>query len=348
MNDLVIKYQNKGYKIPNLSQTHNLFKKNPLLIENKKDVDRYYQEEPNTKGNYISDINNYKEKNWLFLNKLNKECNKEKTYYASKFLSINQNRDAFIEYNNLLNIELKNKDINEKNDIQSLKNEIDNIKNLIQKEKEKEENKEKIIFSYGNKNNYNSLDKRKYSYALILTNNIKNFLNKNRNRIKEEKTLTSKKVKFLTPLQNKLSPISINISSDNKNITKSEFNLITEVNKNNKKTMLLSNEKQNQIINLKFPDSEKISKDINFILEKYNKKYNDEALKISNIDLLEKIEEIKTKIKRKDFLNIHKKYFSFSKKQYNKMKAFEMINNKICNLDKDYIKQTSYKNFEEL
>ena len=36
--DLIVQYKSKGYKIPNLSKTNNLFKKNPLLIENKNDV----------------------------------------------------------------------------------------------------------------------------------------------------------------------------------------------------------------------------------------------------------------------------------------------------------------------
>ena len=340
--DLVVQYINKGYKIPNLNRTHNLFKKNPLLIENKKDVDIYYHEEPITKGNFILDINNFKEKNWLFLNKINKECNKVKTYYASKAVSLNQNIDDIEEYNKLLYSELENMKDKEKNNIEKLKSDINNIKNLIQKEKE--ESKEKIIFSYGNKSN-----RRKYSYALNSTN-INNFLNKNITRYKVEKTLTSKNLNFATPLKsNKLLPISFNKSGDFKKRKNSEFNLITEIKKKKKKKTNFSPQKKlNHIKKLKIPGSEKINKDLKSYLEKYNKKYKDETLKSSNIDLLEKIEELKRKIKRKDFLNLHKKYFNISKKQNDKIKFFEMIENKVCNLDKNYIKQTTFKKFEDL
>ena len=38
VNSICVKYGlNKGYKIPNLDRSHNLFKRTPLLIENKED-----------------------------------------------------------------------------------------------------------------------------------------------------------------------------------------------------------------------------------------------------------------------------------------------------------------------
>ena len=84
--DLIVQYSNKGYKIPNLDRSHNLFKRTPLLIEKKEDVDVYYHDDPSTKGNFITDINVFKEKNWLFLNKLNKECHKAKPFFRQIIL----------------------------------------------------------------------------------------------------------------------------------------------------------------------------------------------------------------------------------------------------------------------
>ena len=66
-------YEKRQYKIPNLTLEQNLFKKSPLLIETKTDVDEYYKNNPETKGNFILDMNEFPEKNWNFLRKLKRE-----------------------------------------------------------------------------------------------------------------------------------------------------------------------------------------------------------------------------------------------------------------------------------
>ena len=71
-NDLVIQYEKRGYRIPSLTLENNLFKKSPLLIETKKDVDEFYKNNSDVRGKYIVDMNNFPEKNWNFLKKLKK------------------------------------------------------------------------------------------------------------------------------------------------------------------------------------------------------------------------------------------------------------------------------------
>ena len=323
--DLIVQYSNKGYKIPNLDRSHNLFKRTPLLIENKEDVDVYYQDDPSTKGNFITDISDFKEKNWLFLNKLDKECHKAKTFFSAKHFSMDSNRINSSDLKAQNNpFEIKNNQDN--NDINNLLEEIDNLKKAIKKEEEKN-----LILSYSSKyrrNNYN----RKLSQSI---NAFNIFNNSNRQIIKKKLSLINN-----NPNKRKLS----------------EFNLITEVNKKKSKlinnnndniSVLFSDEKSNEYTRMKIPGSEKLKKEINLYFSKNDKKKLFGKLKQSNADVLEKIRDIKRKIKKKDILSIHNNYFNFSRAHNEKIKQIRLLEKNICNLDKVFIQQTIGKSFED-
>jgi hypothetical protein len=317
--DLIVQYSNKGYKIPNLDRSHNLFKRSPLLIENKDDVDVFYQDDPSTKGNFITDISDFKEKNWLFLNKLNKECHKAKTFFSAKHLNIDSNRINSNDLDNPFGVKKINKD---NNSINNLLEEINNLKNAIKKEEEKN-----IIFSYTSKYRNNYI--RKHSQS-IKAFNI--FNNSNQQIFKKKLSLINN-----NPNKRKLS----------------EFNLITEVNKNKKKlinnsdkSIIYSEEKLNEYKRMKIPGSEKLKKEIKLYFSKNDKKKLFEKLKTSNADVLEKIEDIKRTIRKKDILSIHKNYFNFSRAHNDKINLVRHLEKKLFNLDKMFIQQTIGKSFE--
>lgn len=321
--DLIVQYNSKGYKIPNLDRSHNLFKRSPLLIENKEDVDVYYQDEPSTKGNFITDINDFKEKNWLFLNKLDKECHKAKTYFSAKHLSMDSNRVNSNElkiHNNPFEIKRINQD---NNNINNLLEEINILKKAIKKEEKKN-----LIFPYNSKyrrDNYN----RKHSQSI---NAFNIFNNSNQQIFKKKLSLLSN-----TPNKKK----------------SNEFNLITEVNKrkliknNDNISILYSSEKLDEHKRMKIPCSEKLKKEIKLYFSKNDKKKLFDKLKKSNADVLEKIEDIKRVIKKKDILSIHNNYFNFSRAYNDKIKQIRHLEKKMCNLDKMFVQQTIGKSFED-
>ena len=318
--NLIVQYNNKGYKIPNLDRSHNLFKRSPLLIENKDDVDVFYQDDPSTKGNFITDISDFKEKNWLFLNKLNKECHKAKTFFSAKHLNIDSNRINSNDLDNPFGVKKINKD---NNSINNLLEEINNLKNAIKKEEEKN-----LIFSYTSKYRNNYI--RKHSQSI---NAFNIFNNSNQQIFKKKLSLINN-----NPNKRKLS----------------EFNLITEVNKNKKKlinksdkSILYSEEKINDHKSMKIPGSEKLKKEIKLYFSKNDKKKMFENLKASNADVLEKIGDIKRKIRKKDILSIHNNYLNFSRAHNNKIKLIRKLEKKICNLDKVLIQRTIGKSFED-
>ncbi len=70
--DLIPIYKSRGYKIPDLTLKHNLFNRNPLIIETRKDVDRFYENHEITKGDFIVDVENVNEKNFKYLKKVEK------------------------------------------------------------------------------------------------------------------------------------------------------------------------------------------------------------------------------------------------------------------------------------
>ena len=65
--ELVNQYSQKGYKIPNLSRHHNLFKPSIILTDNKKTIDRYFKEAKKNKKNFLNN------KEYKYMDKLD-EC----------------------------------------------------------------------------------------------------------------------------------------------------------------------------------------------------------------------------------------------------------------------------------
>ena len=65
--ELVNQYSQKGYKIPNLSRHHNLFKPSIILTDNKATIDRYFKEEKQNKKNFLNN------KEYKYMDKLD-EC----------------------------------------------------------------------------------------------------------------------------------------------------------------------------------------------------------------------------------------------------------------------------------
>ena len=329
--DLVTQYENKGYKIPDF--TKNIFKRSPLLIENKKDVDLYYKEDPSTKGEFIKDMSVFKEKNWTYLNKVNRDCNKAKAYFSLKNLNIFSSKNLFSGHS-----EITQDPKTAKKEIRSLLSDINKLKKTIQNEE-----KEKLILSYETKYKQNFINQRKFSQFIKDSNYFSKFINNgNNNDNYDSKTNRMKKTKKTT----------INLKkpflSFNKTHYNSKFNLITEVKKKkelNKNSH--SSEKDYQIKRIQIPGAERLNKDIKLFIEKYNEKYKNEVLKESNADLLEKIEEVQRKIRKSDCLKFHKEHLYFYKKNDSKIKLIEQIENKIYNLDKNYIKQSVAKSFED-
>ena len=70
--DIIPIYKKRGYKIPDLTLKHNLFNRNPLIIETRKDVNRFYENHEVTKGDFIVDVENVNEKNFKYLKKVEK------------------------------------------------------------------------------------------------------------------------------------------------------------------------------------------------------------------------------------------------------------------------------------
>ena len=309
-------------------------------------------------------MNQFKEKNWLFLNKLNNECNIAKNIYSAKAMNANDNKEFNDEYDIKLNKtqnQIKRMDSIEKNknNINNLMTEIENIKKAIQVEEQKE------IYSYGTKFKRRA-GPRKFTQLASISNLISKVNNSNSavNNINQSNSIKKKFVrqstlKVQTPknifgMKKRLSILKNNNNNINKNINKrkSDFNLITEVNKksknlNNFRNSIFSFDKKIYCpINIKVPGSEKIKKDLNSYFEKYTQKYGDEVLTDSNIDLLKKIGETRRIIKKKDILGIHNNFFSYSRKHYKRAKLLEKLEKRLCNLDKYFVKQTVMKSFD--
>jgi hypothetical protein len=251
---------------------------------------------------------------------LNKECHKAKTFFSAKHLNIDSNRINSNDLDNPFGVKKINKD---NNSINNLLEEINNLKNAIKKEEEKN-----IIFSYTSKYRNNYI--RKHSQSI---NAFNIFNNSNQQIFKKKLSLINN-----NPNKRKLS----------------EFNLITEVNKNKKKlinnsdkSILYSEEKINDHKSMKIPGSEKLKKEIKLYFSKNDKKKMFENLKASNVDVLEKIGDIKRKIRKKDILSIHNNYLNFSRAHNNKIKLIRKLEKKICNLDKVLIQRTIGKSFED-
>ena len=115
---LIHLYRNKGYKIPNLTYNHNIFKVNPLIEENTNKIMHYFLTQKSVKTRKEILLM----KSLVFLHKLNRLINKKNNKYEKKRSSFLPNPKKPKDSDN--NIE------NIKQYIQSIINLINNISNL--------------------------------------------------------------------------------------------------------------------------------------------------------------------------------------------------------------------------
>ena len=116
LKDLIIKYSNKGYHIPNFSHKNNIFKVDALIEENTNKMRLMLMEDLKNKHNIIAP------KTLMFLNKLN---------YLIKKRTAN-NSDIINQYYKTLK---KNEALTRRLSIEKVKEDIQNMINLIKKVK---------------------------------------------------------------------------------------------------------------------------------------------------------------------------------------------------------------------
>ena len=258
--DLVLKYKSKGYKIPKLSQiNNNIFKQEPILIS-KNNVQNMYESimyNPKSKKNlyYLQKTKSLLDEK-LLKKKNKKKIKNEKNNKSNSLLSISNNNDNIIKpYNNKTSIHklLKNKGSNSMTNISiktnfSIKNK-DFHKSLLKKFKEnkKSNTTEKelelstnILNSNEKENDLNILlNKTSLSYEKNNVNGIKyyneeekqivleiNDLINNIKNIEEERNNSSLNINKFKNMFTKLSPIqsyrkkSVIVNPTRKNIIK--------------------------------------------------------------------------------------------------------------------------------
>ena len=143
--DLLIEYKEKGYKKPNFSLKRNLFRPNPLLLENNKLLGYYIEKRKKQKVPkyiYKNFIEKKEDKHLSFLKKEEKLVNEE--FYKYKKI-IEEEKILGIEHNKKKKCIIKN--FSGKNMIQIIKDSTYNILTEEENEKIKKYNKtiEKII-----------------------------------------------------------------------------------------------------------------------------------------------------------------------------------------------------------
>ena len=195
-NDLIKHYLKNGYKIPNFDFQHNLFKVNPLIEENSNKMTNYFITQHKKK---LTQKDILLLKSILYLNKLNKLI----------FCKQNQKRASLV--NPLSRVQIKLKNIEEKEEIGKLKEEIELIQKLITQMVLEE--KAKNQFNYGYRK----------SHQFIPSFNKINSLQEHPilqriTKIKENKTGREKK---------------LNIEENDISDIASKKNVITESNKSN-------------------------------------------------------------------------------------------------------------------
>lgn len=356
--DIKEAYNEKGYKIPNLSESHNLFKPTPLLME-KKDIDMYfknnallsYKSEKILRQTFIT-----ADKSRKYLTNLKKEVQNKQN--EKKTLS-----KTFMIMNTKSRMDLKKQDeeIGE-NDMQRMEM-FEKIKEKGKYLKHKKENKE--LCDYNNKINrliphviYTDREieseNKKTLCKKVFFNILNNFDNNNQNddTLSSDRSLPStkpntfrceakKKIsKHLTIVRSKLkcqklpSLNKTSIYYDNKPIA--DFLNKEKVDRSD----LIELDNQVRLDRLEFPV-------IKSILEKYFEFVDDKKEKNLIIDILENgdpnglvniIQQFKKHI---NGLEINGKIEEYKKKD-KRFLNFKLINKKANRLDKQLIQKMYY------
>ena len=181
--DLILKYQNNDYKIPDLSDKKNLFNQNPLLLVGR-DLDQFYMYNNKNNNNDIeekSKLNrkhiNFIKKEMLFMEKIlnqNNEINKKDKSVSNN--KTNNNMDDEMDY--------KNKKINYFL-VDSVWDKIREQKLKQQEQKQKNRRKKEIKSLSIDKNNKNQSPNQNKNNIVNKSYEILNH-NKNRNKTKNK------------------------------------------------------------------------------------------------------------------------------------------------------------------
>ena len=358
--DIKEAYNEKGYKIPNLSESHNLFKPTPLLME-KKDIDMYF------KNNALLSYKSEKilrqtvitaDKSRKYLTNLKKEVqnkqNEKKTLSKTFMVMSTKGR---------LDLKKKDEEICE-NDMQKMEM-FEKIKEKGKYLKNKKENKE--LCDYNNRINqliphviYTDREiesKNKTTLCKkVFFNIFNNFNNNNQNddTLSSDRSLPStkpntfrceakKKIsKHLTVVRSKLkcqklpSLNKTSIYYDNKNKEIVDFLNKETVDKSD----LIELDSQVRLDQLEFPV-------IKSILEKYFEFVDDNKEKNLIVDILENgdpnglVNLIQKFKKHINGLDINGKIADYKKKD-KRFLNFKLINKKANRLDKQLIQKMYY------
>ena len=305
--DLIKKYIKKGYKNPKLKSSQNLFKINPLLMEEKYEIDEYYRKEASIQKEEISDWNLFLEKNWVYLNKINDayiEAKKNENPFFSKKKEIYK-RNYPININTNINTEYNN----ELPSIEKLINDIKKTKNLIKLQDKEHENSKKNqnsqlnLMNNLNKAVINKLNKKKYKY---------NSLSLNKKNSKQNKFLNA------SIYDNKIKNMKENILFKNyiKNgLIKRPFDLITSLKRQKiKKEIQKENSLTETLYNKLSKNDYDSFNEIENDLLNYSKSKNKEIkpLKKSNIN---------------SFMNSQMKYYKTVTQKMNHKEHKKILNN---------------------
>ena len=238
LKELIIKYTQRGYKIPKFSYKNNIFKINALIEENSEKLRMMLMEELKRKENIIGP------RTLSYLNKL---------FYLVKIL-VTKDQNLKVKYSKLLN---KKEPFNETESIEQLKKDIENLINLTSELKVNKignitfKRKSSYLTKIPQLNNFkitNSKNASKDDLIKLNSNNINNYdlTNNNNNvilsteesssgiNIKERKPFSFSSMRLTTYggqsnklvsslySKNKLVPFE-NMENTNKNIKKNNF-----------------------------------------------------------------------------------------------------------------------------
>ena len=349
--DLVSQYEKREYKIPNLTLENNLFKKSPLLIETKKDVDEFYKNNNETKGNFILDINQFPEKNWNFLRKLKKEVDlKGENNIPSN--------DEWVKMQHANNFYEMKKALTEKKEREKIKRDINKIKTLI-KVKKNEKDDINDFYPIRNKKNDSFLNNSKHFPLKIkdlLKNKLKNKTSQKTNiyplKILNSQSNIIKKDLFLEKIKNK-KKFSKTIKGFFKKEKINGKTLITSLSQKPKNRKILSYTERlyNKINKKNLTDLDYIEDDIIQYLK--NKNYIINKMNINNFnkDFSERIYDIKNKIRKQGLYNKFHHYLSdyteFGRNGFQKLEKIHSTEKTFEKMDKYLAKHIIDKYFEE-
>ena len=352
-NDLVCQYEKREYKIPNLTLEQNLFKKSPLLIETKKDVDEYYKNNPETQGNFILDMNEFPEKNWNFLRKLKREVDFNG---ANKMLANNE----WIKKQYQNNYYESKKALSEKKEKEKLIRDINKIKLLVKKQENEKGHMNDYdchsIRDYKNDSNYNSNSK---NFSIKIKDLLKNKLNK---PISKRNICRFKKLNPEDNIKNNSKNDFLTIKMKKKKKFNKTLNSFLKKNKNNEKTLITSIIEKPKNLNIltyteqmyhklnkkKLADFQSLEVDIIQYLKEKNYKINNTNLNNFNKDFSKRIYDIKEKIKKQRLSSTFQRNLTeYGKNEYQKLGKIQNVDDKIEKMDKYLAKHIIDKYFED-